>query len=514
MSQASAKLVVLMSVLVVSSSAPAATYYIDFAGGSDLADGVSAKTAWKHCPGDPAAEGAPRSAKLAPGDRVVFKGGVDYRGTIVAPFSGAEGRPIVYDGNSGGAFGAGLAVIQGAEPVAGWKKAASAEEVGGNPNWQKLYVTQLEPGRSFFSFSLYESNAYLNCAQDPPPSMPFYHDRMDTWLKSPTADTASITDANCFTQKDAHYFDGAMVGLLTKDNWILYPRVREYLPAEHKITFENQPRLGEVTPARPRRYSLFNSLKFLGRPGEWVVEEPAEKGGRPRLILWPNNPGPAGPENVTISARKYGFDIQGASYVTIQGFRILQQGGDEAAGVAKRGQTVVRGIVVRDNEISRVRTYPSRSAAISMSFLDASVVERNDIYENAYCAGLMLYQFNDSVARGNLLHKNGSTAIDYYNCHRSRIERNVIRDNLGMHANGITMYVGCTDILVQGNEVHNANGVTTNEGNDIRVRYNLFDGSGKHMNMGLWASPPLNGLVVENNLIINSERGVDWSAAI
>jgi serine/threonine protein kinase len=103
-------------------------------------------------------------------------------------------------------------------------------------------------------------------------------------------------------------------------------------------------------------------------------------------------------------------------------------------------------------------------------------------------SGLMLSQFNDSVARGNLLRQNGSTAIDFYNCHRSRIERNVIRDNLGMHANGITMYVGCTDIVVQFNECYNANGVTTNEGNNILIRSNIFDGAGSETVMGLWAS--------------------------
>jgi len=137
-----------------------------------------------------------------------------------------------------------------------------------------------------------------------------------------------------------------------------------------------------------------------------------------------------------------------------------------------------------------------------MGHVDRGLVERNDIHENAYCAGLMLSQFNNSVARGNLLRKNGSTAIDYYNCHGSRIERNVIRDNLGMHANGITMYVGCTDIVVQGNECYNANGVTTNEGNNILIRNNIFVGGGNETGMGLWSSPPMDNLTIVNNVII------------
>jgi hypothetical protein len=147
--------------------------------------------------------------------------------------------------------------------------------------------------------------------------------------------------------------------------------------------------------------------------------------------------------------------------------------------------------------------------------VDGGVIERNDIHENAYCAGLMLTQFNSGVARGNLLRRNGSTAIDYYNCHGSQVIRNVIRDNLGMHANGITLYVGCTDILVQGNECYNANGVTTNEGNNIVIQGNIFDGGGVETVLGLWASGgPLNHLTVINNVIVNGPREEDWQAGI
>ena len=59
------------------------------------------------------------AATLQPGDTVVFRGGVDYRGTVAIPFTGAPGRPITYDGNTAGAFGRGSAVIRGAEPVGG-----------------------------------------------------------------------------------------------------------------------------------------------------------------------------------------------------------------------------------------------------------------------------------------------------------------------------------------------------------------------------------------------------------
>lgn len=91
------------------------TYYVDFAGGDDTADGRSQGTAWKHSPGDPSATGAAAAAKLAPGDVVLFKGGVDYKGSVSIAASGTSGSPIIYDGNSRGTWGSGLAIIDGEE---------------------------------------------------------------------------------------------------------------------------------------------------------------------------------------------------------------------------------------------------------------------------------------------------------------------------------------------------------------------------------------------------------------
>ena len=89
------------------------TFYVDYSSGNDNLTGTSAEQAWKHIPGDPRATGVAASTTLQPGDTVFFKGGVAYEGTIVVPWSGTPGRPITYDGNSGGTFGTGRAVVDG-----------------------------------------------------------------------------------------------------------------------------------------------------------------------------------------------------------------------------------------------------------------------------------------------------------------------------------------------------------------------------------------------------------------
>jgi len=90
------------------------TYYVDFVGGSDTADGKSQATAFQHAPGDTNATGAAAAASLAPGDVVLLKGGVLYEGTITLTTSGTAAQPIVLEGGAQQGWGSGRAVIDGA----------------------------------------------------------------------------------------------------------------------------------------------------------------------------------------------------------------------------------------------------------------------------------------------------------------------------------------------------------------------------------------------------------------
>ncbi|HAB17274.1 MAG TPA: right-handed parallel beta-helix repeat-containing protein [Verrucomicrobiota bacterium] len=87
------------------------TYFVDYAAGSDSANGRTIATAWKHVPGDVTATGVPATTTLRQGDTIRFKGGVTYLGKFVCARSGAVGDPIVYDGNHDGTWGIGRAVL-------------------------------------------------------------------------------------------------------------------------------------------------------------------------------------------------------------------------------------------------------------------------------------------------------------------------------------------------------------------------------------------------------------------
>lgn len=109
--------IILTAVVLVAltSAVSAASYYVDYTGGSDNNAGTSATSAWQHCPGDPSAAGTAGAASLAAGDIVVFKGGVNYVLTgatgIALRSSGVSTAPITFDGNSAGTWGTGRAKI-------------------------------------------------------------------------------------------------------------------------------------------------------------------------------------------------------------------------------------------------------------------------------------------------------------------------------------------------------------------------------------------------------------------
>jgi parallel beta-helix repeat protein len=194
--------------LAMSGHSAATTYYIDYAGGNNSADGLSPQTPWKQSPGDKLADGNPASTELIPGDKIHFKGGVTYFGEIEIENSGSEGEPITLDGNTDGSYGDGRAILDGARMITGWKPVPSAATVSGNPRWQEIMYVDLDIDLS----SNFGSNGFvlhrdakektkapwqrvflidgerrvLPIAQSPKPTDPFYPDKTSHFKESTT----------------------------------------------------------------------------------------------------------------------------------------------------------------------------------------------------------------------------------------------------------------------------------------------------------------------------------------
>ena len=76
------------AIIAAAGSASATTWYVDSEGGNDAAAGTSPETAWKTLE-------RVNGARIAPGDRVLFKRGGLWRGTL-RPASGEKGSPVTY----------------------------------------------------------------------------------------------------------------------------------------------------------------------------------------------------------------------------------------------------------------------------------------------------------------------------------------------------------------------------------------------------------------------------------
>ena len=82
------KKIAMLTVALASAAAVATTYYLDSAGGNDANDGVTPATAWQTL-------AKANDLKPQPGDKILFKRGGVWRGTLTAK-SGEEGHPVLY----------------------------------------------------------------------------------------------------------------------------------------------------------------------------------------------------------------------------------------------------------------------------------------------------------------------------------------------------------------------------------------------------------------------------------
>lgn len=622
--------------LAILSSASGATYYIDYDAGNDSAAGTSATAPWKHCPGDKSGAGTAASSHLSPGDKVIFKGGVTYRGSISLKESGSAGNPITLDGNTDGQFGAGQATISGGESLAGLKPCASAAEAEGNPNFARIYTVALSGNPAWTDVNLVQAHEHvLHVAQDPNLPDPFfqedYHFFHDpkvpirdestvriapvgmaengarplvamidggkvsgvinnlaggglkitwpeavtlaslgiapqpnyTWpkdievyangalvlktaltepnesskkpveqkfpLTAPTTTkemeikfiTAQSTptygaiaslaayddsgrnvmatrrgfflqDPKVLTQTDPRYWEGAILSLHVKPNTVIYSDVLSFDPARHELSV--RPFTNEQYKTGTG-YSIFNSLKVLDAPGEYVVKKTA---GGSTLYVWPL---PNVPMEMERSVRSLGIDLNGASHVLIKGLRLQQFAGNrDGSAIAATGANSTD-IHLTDLKVRFNRSQVTGAIAIK-SYTDV-VVEKCDLIENAgHMKGIIVTRSKNVLVRNCKITRGSGTALDFYTCDNGAVLDCEIVGNKGMHANGLTFYVNCTNILVEGNRVSDGNvALTFEDGKGLIVRNNILQ-SGDGPAVGVWNDKPFTDIVVSNNVIL------------
>ena len=116
--------------------------YIDYENGDDNADGRSKETAWKHHPWD--REATANAAAASGPISYVFKGGVAYRGQLLADESGEPGNPIRLTRDP--AWGEGKPWFLGSEKLpSNWVPATDVEAPARLPEPEKVWAHDLKP---------------------------------------------------------------------------------------------------------------------------------------------------------------------------------------------------------------------------------------------------------------------------------------------------------------------------------------------------------------------------------
>ena len=488
--------------------AGAAEYYVDYEGGSNAADGRSPGTALKHCPGDASATGVAAATVLAAGDTVIFKGGVRYRSTVLCKWSGAAGSPIVYDGNTAGTFGIGRGIIDGSRRLTGWVQCASADEAGDNEHWQNIYRVRVPAAElNVFAASLYDGSRLLWAAQDPNPPDPFYYDALDSFrsINSSAVTRTTLTDASYFTPAQSNYWDGAVLLIWGNPNVVRARAVTAFDGDSGTITFADTGSNSLYEDGRTVYYAMMNHLALLDRPGEFVIGGQVDGDGMRTVWLWPlDGEEPLEEREITSGIRRVGLDLNGKSNITVRGLQIEKHTAGLAeygSGMAIRTTTGGSNIVIRDNLLTRNRSLEKQGVIRMYGGCSNVLIEDNLIEENPVNRGVIL-TFDDGIFRNNQLRRNGGTAVDFYGCRRSQMVGNRVTEHTGVHANGLTLYLNCEDVLVAYNTVYDgACALTLQDGRNITVAYNILHTDHNTYTATDWGR--CDGLFYYNNVMMN-----------
>ncbi|MBP7737057.1 MAG: right-handed parallel beta-helix repeat-containing protein [Spirochaetes bacterium] len=496
----------------------AATYYVDFDGGNDANDGRTATTPWKHCPGDDNATGIPATTTLQPGNMVVFRGGVRYRGSITLQSGGAADNPIVFKGDCAG-FGSGQAVLDGSEQLTGWTACSNASDCGGNPNWGAIYHTTIpaQYGVTPFTANLHENGDFLWVAQEPDQPDPYFWDEVDNFYVLPVGAmaTTSLVDTANLNQADSSYWNNSSVALWINPNIVVVRDILTYDPAAHRITFASVGGGGVYTD-RETGYAIFNSIHALDEAGEYYIHPVANGDGSHTVYLWPNNAANLG-TGISVSARSFGIDLAGVSNVVIEGFTVQKFSGNGLTdgvgiGTVSLAYRDRSNITIRNNTIRHNRKgTDSGYGGIYLGNCTECLVENNTVVENVRHSGIFLGGGSCSVVRGNTVTRAGSTSIRFYGVTCSQIVGNTVNESNGSHANGITLYLSCNTILVARNRVLDSNSPITfqDSGNLFFVR-NLIDAADRGSNVNEWPPAHTDGsfgtISFLNNTLVRNNR--------
>jgi hypothetical protein len=470
-----------------------ATYYVDFAAGSDANAGTSTGAAWKRCAGDAEATGVAASTTLSPGDTVIFKGGVRYYSTLGLGFSGTAGSRITYDGNSAGTWGTGKAIIDGSVSFsATWTQVASAADVRGNANYANIWYCTPPAEMTHPLQLLFANGAPCYTAQHlNPPVSRYFMDDPNAGIASPAGDMTitSQRSTSTFTQSDPAFWNDAWLGQWRTNNSWAWVKITGFDPATDTVSYAS---IGNAPYSDRASY-----FTIIGHPLHIDQElEYAYCPSENRLYFWP--PGGVNPGTLTMSVgyRSFGAYAGHRAYVTLKNFEFSGQwGASLQAGSAvvfhaDPLSTASQYNIIEDCDARYIRSM-DRMWAFRATGAGNHTVRRCKV-EYVYGGAIALFGSYLLIEDCEVNWVN-RTAIYYAAAHYSKVTRCKVHNVRGTHSNGISIYSSLnnpannTNNEVSYNDLYNiATPITYEYGSNLDFIGNLIDAAGQEQFASEW----------------------------
>ena len=195
--------------------------------------------------------------------------------------------------------------------------------------------------------------------------------------------------------------------------------------------------------------------------------------------------------------RDTAITLPSRSYVTIEGFLI-----QHFAQAIYADSTAATGIVVRNNEISKLRSANKYAIFVNA---ENSLVEGNRVIDCQRAVGI-LSSATGIVIRNNFVSRTSRQGIWFMGAARSQIVNNVITDIQGSHSNALSVYSGASDILVANNIISKANSPITYEAcSNITFFGNVVDGGDQSRPVSEWFGTSGRIAFINNTFVRNPD---------
>ena len=403
--------------------ASATDYYVDFDSGHDTAAGVSAAAPWQHAPGDANATGAPAMARLAAGDRVLFHGGVAYRGHIlVNRVNGAADNPVRYVGD---AWGTGKAIMHGGEPLGAGTPCPSQAACLGAPAWRSVRV--YPAGGAEWTDFVIDDGPLTQVAQYPLPADAMSYDAIAGFTAIP-AMYEPLEAQGSIRFVGAVPGPGAQLALWTLPNTIAFSS--GVTPVANLLTF-TPPANFSPYAGRTNYYAVVNDAQRLVAPGQFTLT-----GGR---VYYASS----GTTPPWIGARRQGFEIGNSTNISIEGFRFTGFSSDDTTrsgipiGIFSGHND---GISIERNDFTKM-ALRNGQAAVQLMFVNGVTIRGNSFDSLVWASGIRVVSAAGPVTIAcNTFAATGRTAIYLQDVLTSEVAYNRLNAINGLHGNGISLY--------------------------------------------------------------------------